>query len=149
MLQKNSQRYMTFAAPTIISCKYYYILLLWRRTVEISVQVDGLIKDKRTPITTPPYQVLSVDVTLDPPTFSLDTTFKRCFFQKDFDDFLSGKTLKGMIVQSSPAVFSLDNTFNPPQRSCSGDIDPENATSKNLRIFTLSNEGGTPENIDQ
>jgi hypothetical protein len=35
------------------------------------------LKDKRTPITTPPYQVPSVDVTLDPPTFSLDTTFKN------------------------------------------------------------------------
>ncbi len=35
-----------------------------------------ILKDKRTPVTTPPYQVPSVDVTLDPPTFSLDTTFK-------------------------------------------------------------------------
>jgi hypothetical protein len=34
------------------------------------------LKDKRMPITTPPYQVLSADVTPDPPTFSLDTTFK-------------------------------------------------------------------------
>ena len=33
-------------------------------------------KDKRTPITTPPYQVPSADVTPDPPTFSLDTTIK-------------------------------------------------------------------------
>jgi hypothetical protein len=32
--------------------------------------------DKRTPITTSPYQVPSVDVTPDLPTFSLDTTFK-------------------------------------------------------------------------
>jgi hypothetical protein len=31
--------------------------------------------DKRTPITTPPYQVPSVDVTPDPPIFSLVTTF--------------------------------------------------------------------------
>jgi hypothetical protein len=35
--------------------------------------------DKRTPITTPPYQVPSVDVTPDPPTFSLDTTFNTIF----------------------------------------------------------------------
>jgi hypothetical protein len=27
-LQDNSRRYITFAAPTIISCKYYYSLLL-------------------------------------------------------------------------------------------------------------------------
>ncbi len=47
MLQDNSRRYMTFAAPTIISCKYYYILLLWRRTVEISIQDGGLIKEKK------------------------------------------------------------------------------------------------------
>jgi len=33
------------------------------------------LKDKRTPITTPPYQVPSVDVTPDPPIFSLVTTF--------------------------------------------------------------------------
>ncbi len=35
------------------------------------------LKDKRTPITTPPYQVPSVDVTPDPPIFSLVTTFKQ------------------------------------------------------------------------
>ncbi len=33
------------------------------------------LKDKRTPITTPPYQVPSVNVTPDPPIFSLVTTF--------------------------------------------------------------------------
>jgi hypothetical protein len=33
------------------------------------------LKSKRTPITTPPYQVPSVDITLDPPIFSLVTTF--------------------------------------------------------------------------
>jgi hypothetical protein len=32
--------------------------------------------DKRKPITTSPYNVPSVDVTPDQPTFSLDTTFK-------------------------------------------------------------------------
>ena len=32
-------------------------------------------KDKRTAITTPPYKVPIVDATLDPPTFSLETTF--------------------------------------------------------------------------
>jgi hypothetical protein len=34
------------------------------------------LKGKRTPITTPPYQVPSVDITPDPPIFSLVTTFK-------------------------------------------------------------------------
>jgi hypothetical protein len=34
------------------------------------------LKVKRTPITTPPYQVPSVDITPDPPIFSLVTTFK-------------------------------------------------------------------------
>ncbi len=34
------------------------------------------LKGKRTPITTPPYQVPSVNVTPDPPIFSLVTTFK-------------------------------------------------------------------------
>jgi hypothetical protein len=36
-------------------------------------------KDKRTPITTPPYQVPSVDATSDQPIFSLVTTFKQIF----------------------------------------------------------------------
>ncbi len=36
----------------------------------------GSLKVKRTPITTPPYQVPSVDITPDPPIFSLVTTFK-------------------------------------------------------------------------
>jgi hypothetical protein len=36
------------------------------------------LKGKRTPITTPPYQVPSVDITPDPPIFSLVTTFKYC-----------------------------------------------------------------------
>jgi hypothetical protein len=35
---------MKFAAHTIISCKYYYILLLWWHNVEGSIQDGGLIK---------------------------------------------------------------------------------------------------------
>jgi hypothetical protein len=38
------------------------------------------LKDKRTPITTPPYQEPSVDVTPDPAIFSLVTTFKQPTF---------------------------------------------------------------------
>jgi hypothetical protein len=38
------------------------------------------LKEKRTPVTTPPYQVPSVDVTPDPPIFSLVTTYKEQFF---------------------------------------------------------------------
>jgi hypothetical protein len=37
------------------------------------------LKGKRTPITTPPYQVPGVDITPDPPIFSLVTTFKILF----------------------------------------------------------------------
>ncbi len=37
------------------------------------------LKGKIMPITTPPYQVLSVDITTDPPIFSLVTTFKSKF----------------------------------------------------------------------
>jgi hypothetical protein len=76
MLQDNSRHYMTFAAPTIISCKYYYILLLRRRTVEISIQDGGLIKGQKNAHHHTPYQVPSVDVTPDPPIFSLVATFK-------------------------------------------------------------------------
>jgi hypothetical protein len=73
---------MTFAAPTIISCKYYYILLLCRRTVEISIQDGGLIKGQKNAHHTPPYQIPSVDVTPDPPIFSLVTTFKCAFVRQ-------------------------------------------------------------------
>ncbi len=38
------------------------------------------LKGKRTPITTPPYQVPSIDITPDPPIFSLVTTFKFYVF---------------------------------------------------------------------
>ncbi len=41
-----------------------------------SYKMAASVSDKRMPITTPPYKVTSVDVTPDPPTFSLDTTFK-------------------------------------------------------------------------
>jgi hypothetical protein len=47
MLQENSRRYMTFAAHTIISCKYYYILLLWQRNVEGSIQDGSLVKGQK------------------------------------------------------------------------------------------------------
>jgi hypothetical protein len=40
------------------------------------------LKGKRTPITTPPYQVPSVDITTDPPIFSLVTTFNTCFYKE-------------------------------------------------------------------
>jgi hypothetical protein len=47
MLQENRRRYMTFAARTIISWKYYYILLLWQHNVEGSVQDGDLIKGQK------------------------------------------------------------------------------------------------------
>ncbi len=56
-----------------------------------------LLKDKRTPITTPPYQVPSVDVTPDPPFFSLVTTFNQnmhvasFFSPKSFQCWLQGE----------------------------------------------------------
>ncbi len=71
---------MTFAVPTIISCKYYSIIFcfcdgaLWKYLYKMAAS----LKDKRTPITTPPYQVPSVDVTPDPPIFLLVTTFNDC-----------------------------------------------------------------------
>jgi hypothetical protein len=42
------------------------------------------LKDKRTPITTHPYQVPSVDVTPDPPIFSLVTTFNVQYLSTTF-----------------------------------------------------------------
>jgi hypothetical protein len=40
-------------------------------------KIAASLKDKKTPITTPPYQAPSVDVTPDPPIFSLVTTFNN------------------------------------------------------------------------
>ncbi len=40
-----------------------------------SYNLAASTSDKRMPITTSPYNVPSVDVTPDKPTFSLDTTF--------------------------------------------------------------------------
>jgi hypothetical protein len=74
MLQENSRRYMTFAAHTIISCKYYFILR--RALLKSLYKMATSSKGKRTPITTPPYQVPSVDATPDQPIFLLVTTFK-------------------------------------------------------------------------
>ncbi len=41
-----------------------------------SYKMAASTSDKRMPITTSPYNVPSVDVTPDQPTFSLNTTFK-------------------------------------------------------------------------
>jgi hypothetical protein len=74
MLLDNSRRYITFAAPTIISCFCDGALL------KSLYKMAASLKDKRTPITTPQYQVPSVDVTPDPPIFSLVTTFNDNFY---------------------------------------------------------------------
>jgi hypothetical protein len=76
MLQENSLRYLPLAAHDIISCKYYYILLLWRGNVECSIQDGHLNKWHKYAHHNTLIQVLSFDVAPDPPTFSLDTTFK-------------------------------------------------------------------------
>jgi hypothetical protein len=75
MLEDNSRRYMTFTAPTIISCKYYYICFCDGALLKSLYKIAASLKGKRISITTPPYQVPSVDITPDPPIFSLVTTF--------------------------------------------------------------------------
>jgi hypothetical protein len=70
---------LPLAAHTIISCQYYYILLLWCENVECSIQDGGLNKWQKNAHHHTPIQLPSVDVTPDPPTFSLDTTFKVRF----------------------------------------------------------------------
>jgi hypothetical protein len=91
MLQDNSRRYMTFAAPTIISWKYYYILLCDGALLKSLYKMAASLKEKRTPITTPPYQVPSVDVAPDPPIFSLVTTFKTSILKLTWHDVLKPK----------------------------------------------------------
>jgi hypothetical protein len=58
-----------------------------------SYKMAASTSDKRMPITTPSYNVPSVDVTPDPPAFSLDTTFKRDFSPLDYLHFASSKKL--------------------------------------------------------
>ncbi len=53
------------------------------------------LKDKRMPITTPPYQVPSIDVTPDPPIFSLVTTFKNNLFGLKIHNFFDADPYPG------------------------------------------------------
>ncbi len=64
------QHILLLAANTILFCFYDGALL------KSLYKMAASSEDKRTPITTPQYQVSSDDVTPDPPTFSLDTTVK-------------------------------------------------------------------------
>ncbi len=63
------------------------------------------LKYKRTPITTPPYQVPSVDVTPDPPFFSLVTTFK--------DDLSYNPSLLKDDLSCTPSLLKDDLSSNP------------------------------------
>jgi hypothetical protein len=78
MLEDNSRRYMTFAAPILLLAANTIIFCFCDGALLKSLyKMAASLKGKRTPITTPPYQVPSVDITPDPPIFSLVTTFNR------------------------------------------------------------------------
>ncbi len=64
MLQENSWRYMTFAARTIISCRYCTIIVFFYDSAMLKApnKMAASSKEKRMPITTPSYKVPSVDV---------------------------------------------------------------------------------------
>jgi hypothetical protein len=66
MLQDNSRRYMTFAAPTIIAANTIIFCFCDGALLKSLYKMAASLKDKRTPITTPPYHVPSVDVTPAP-----------------------------------------------------------------------------------
>ena len=66
----HSQHLLLLAANTIIFC------FCNGAQLKCLYKMAASLKGKRTPITTPPYQVPSVDITPDPPIFSLVTTFK-------------------------------------------------------------------------
>jgi hypothetical protein len=65
------------------------------------------LMDKRTPITTPPYQVPSADVTPDPPIFSLVTTFKGLSKERGQATFL--ENLRTSLLNKG---LSNETTFN-------------------------------------
>jgi hypothetical protein len=129
MLQDNSRRYMTFAGPTIISCKYYYIMLCDGALLKSLYKMAASLKDKRTPITTPPYQVPSVDVTPDQPIFSLVTTFKEpkdrfqgtnsvrlCSLAVRYDNPISTRFLAPIDCLKIPALFSQRHVCHAPSK---------------------------------
>jgi hypothetical protein len=64
------------------------------------------LKGKRTPITTPPYQAPSVDITPDPPIFSLVTTFKmpKMIKTKEYSAYFSVKMCHSQIQNPDPAT---------------------------------------------
>ena len=76
LLQENSRRFLPLVAHTIISCKYYYILILYRGNVECSIQDGGLNMWQKNAHHHTLIQVPNVDVTPDLSTSLLDTTFK-------------------------------------------------------------------------
>ena len=79
MAQDNSRCYMTFAAHTITVLAENTIIFCFCDSALLKslYKMAASLKEKRTPITTPPYQVPSVDATPDQPIFSLVTTFKH------------------------------------------------------------------------
>jgi hypothetical protein len=81
MLQDNSRRYMPFAAPTTVLLAANTIIFRFCDGAQLKslYKMAASLKVKRTPITTPPYQVPSVDITPDSPIFSLVTSFKQDF----------------------------------------------------------------------
>ncbi len=69
----HSQHLLLLAANTIIFC------FCDGAQLKSLYKMAASLNDKRTPITTPPYQLPSVDITPDPPIYSLVTTFKNCW----------------------------------------------------------------------
>jgi hypothetical protein len=66
MLLENSRRYMTFAAPTMLAANTIIFSFCDGALLKSLYKMAASSKDKRTPSTTPPYQVPSADVTPDP-----------------------------------------------------------------------------------
>ncbi len=71
------------------------------------------LKGKRTPITTPPYQVPSVDITPDPPIFSLVTTVNKTYFYASYWSVLQAFDSHWLdeCANFTPAYLTIDQSY--------------------------------------
>ncbi len=104
---------LLLAANTIIFCFCNGALL------KCLYKMAASLKGKRTPITTPPYQVPSVDITPDPPIFSLVTTFNWRGMDKNHYQ-VGDRIMQLMIIPYPQVEFEETDTLSDTERSVGG-----------------------------
>jgi hypothetical protein len=121
MLQENSLCCLPLAAHTIISSKtvifsFYGMEML--NLLNAPYKMTATTSDKRTPITTPSYNFIpNVDVTPDPPTFSLDTIPFTNYFVIIYYPLIYFISIICLFEVKQLCMWSKGRECNPP--SCS------------------------------